>query len=54
MKPRLLEWKCSEKGDLALGDRIILKWIILKWNITVWRGFIWFRIGIPGGLLWTE
>jgi hypothetical protein len=26
----------------------------LKWNIRLWRGFIWLRIGTPGGLLRTE
>jgi hypothetical protein len=58
-KARLVDEKVSEKrtgclGDLVLGGGILLKWIILKWNIRLWRGFIWLRIGTPGGLLRTE
>jgi hypothetical protein len=37
--------------DLAIGERIILKYILKKLNERLWTGLIWLRIGISGGLL---
>jgi hypothetical protein len=35
----------SQKEDLDVGGRILLKWILEKWNGLVWTGLIWLRIG---------
>jgi hypothetical protein len=36
--------------NLAVNERIILKWILEKYGDTEWTRFIWLRIGYTGGL----
>jgi hypothetical protein len=33
---------------------IILRWILDKYDGVVWTGFVWFKIGNSGGLLWIR
>jgi hypothetical protein len=44
-----------KEGDLleemALCERIILKWGIVNMMGSIWTGFIWLRIGSSGRLL---
>jgi hypothetical protein len=35
--------------NLAVDERIILKWILKKWDGAAWTGLIWLRIGTGGG-----
>jgi hypothetical protein len=48
-------WSRNLKGrDLSQNigvDGRILERILEKWCRKMWTGFIWFRIGISGGLL---
>jgi len=41
----------ADLEDPGLDGKIILRWIFKKWGGGTWTGFIWFRIGIVGGLL---
>jgi hypothetical protein len=40
--------------DIANDGRIIIKWIIKYWDERVYTGFICLRIGISGGLFYTQ
>jgi hypothetical protein len=37
--------------DQGVDGRIISKWVFKIWDGTAWTRFIWFRIGIAGGLM---
>jgi len=41
-------------GDEGFDRRWILTRILKKWNMMAWTGFVWFRIGTSGVLLWTR
>jgi hypothetical protein len=56
---RKIFWLESLKGrehseDLGVEGRIVIKWILGKHCEKVWTGFIRFRSGTSGGLLWTR
>jgi len=40
----------DHSGRLGIDGKVILEWILEKQIGKVWTGFIWFRIGISGGL----
>jgi hypothetical protein len=37
--------------DVGVDGQIILKGTFKKWDMRLWTKFVWFRIGINGGLL---
>jgi hypothetical protein len=39
--------------DLGVDGRITLRWVSGKQGFGMWIGFVWFRTGTGGGLLWT-
>jgi hypothetical protein len=41
-------------SSLTLKRKGTQKWILGKYGGRAWIGFIWLRIGISGGLLWTR
>jgi hypothetical protein len=44
-------WGHLKEGELALYERIILKWGIVNMMGRMWTGLIWLRIGSNGRLL---
>jgi hypothetical protein len=38
-------------GYLGIGETVILKWLLSQNSQKLWNRFIWFRIGVSGGLL---
>jgi hypothetical protein len=40
----------EHKEDLAVDERIILKWICKTWDEGAGTGFVWLRKGTRGGL----
>ena len=40
--------------SLDVDGRLILRWIFKKWDEEAVNVFLWFSIGIGGGLLWMR
>jgi hypothetical protein len=41
----------NDLEDTGVHERVITKWILKKSVGRAWIGFLWFRIGIGGGVL---